>query len=140
MGYSHDLRKSALRHLRAGQVLYEREGPGDQPGCSAVAGYLFGIAGELAIKELMRMSGMWPRDASGGGENPFYAHFPSLKNMLTVAQGRRAGELRQLGDDPRFFQNWDIRMRYAPATDVKEEWVAAWKGSAEEVIRRMELA
>jgi hypothetical protein len=52
MAYNVDFEKSARRHLRAAQVLYSQEHRGDRPGCKAVAGYLFGIAGELAIKQL----------------------------------------------------------------------------------------
>ncbi|MCC6586293.1 MAG: hypothetical protein IT168_06200 [Bryobacterales bacterium] len=50
MAYTLNIEKAARRHLRAAQVLYAQSGAGDQPGCIAVAGYLFGIAGELAVK------------------------------------------------------------------------------------------
>jgi hypothetical protein len=139
MAYTQDVRTAARRHLRAAQVLYGQAGPGDQPGCKAVAGYLFGIAGELAVKELMRASGMMPAGADCR-DDPFFAHFPALKTMLATAQGRRAGELRQLSEDPRLFQNWDIAMRYAPTKDISASWVEAWKASAEELIDRMATA
>ena len=60
MAYSQDLKTAARRHLMAAQALYDHTGPGVQPGCKAVAGYLFGMAGELALKELMRGSGLMP--------------------------------------------------------------------------------
>lgn len=139
MAYSIDVRKAAHRHLRAGQVLYSQNGPGDQPGCRTVAGYLFGLAGELAIKEIMRNSGIHPSPESNRRDDPFFAHFPELKAMLGTARGRRAGELRRLSEDPQLFQYWDTRMRYAPDKDIQPAWVDAWKRSAEELIRRMEM-
>ena len=139
MAFTQDVRSAARRHLRAAQILHEQSGPGDQPGCAAVAGYLFGLAGELAVKEIMRRSGMTPLPDAQRGDDPFFAHFPVLKTMLATAFGRRSGELRQLSDDPCLFQNWDVAMRYAPTTDVKATWVERWKDSAEELIDRMEM-
>jgi len=133
------MRIAARRHLRAAQVLYERDGPGEQPGCKAVAGYLFGLAGELAVKELMRDSGMNPLPPVERHDDPFFAHFPVLKTMLSTASGRRAGELRKFSEDPRLFQNWDIAMRYAPTKDVEANWVETWKASAALLIERMEM-
>ncbi len=140
MAYTQDVRTAARRHFRAAQVLYGQAGPGDQPGCRAVAGYLFGIAGELAVKQLMRASGMMPSPGGDHRDDPFFAHFPALKTLLATAQGRRAGELRRLSEDPRLFQNWDTTMRYAPTKDISANWVEAWKASAEELIDRMAIA
>lgn len=137
MAYKQDVRTSARRHFRAAQVLYAQGGPGDQPGCMAVAGYLFGIAGELAVKELMRASGMTPLPEADRRDDPFFAHFPVLKKMLATAQGRRSGELRKLSEDHLLFQDWDVAMRYAPTTDIRPRWVDAWKVSAEILIDRM---
>lgn len=141
MEYTQDVRTSARRHLRAAQVLYEHTGPGNQPGCKAVAGYLFGLAGELSVKQIMRASGMKPLREAERRDDPFFAHFPALKRMLaTTAQGRRAGELRRLAEDHRLFRFWDIAMRYAPTKDIRADWVDAWKASAEELIEKMETA
>ena len=140
MAFTQNMKKSAVRHFRAAQILYEQAGPGDQPGCAAVAGYLFGIAGELAVKEIMRSSGMTPLKAEERRDDPFFVHFPTLKRMLATAGGRRAGELRKLSEDPRLFQNWDVTMRYAPATEVDRNWVEAWKVSAEDLLKRMALS
>ncbi len=84
----------------------------------------------------MRTSGMKPRSEDRG--DPFFAHFPELKRLLAMAEGRRAGELRKISENPRLFQNWDIAMRYAPTQDIRLAWVDEWKESAEELIRRME--
>lgn len=87
----------------------------------------------------MRASGMMPAEADRH-DDPFFAHFPGLKTMLATAQGRRAGELRKLSEDPRLFQNWDIAMRYAPTKDISANWVESWRASAEELIDRMAIA
>jgi len=137
MAYTQNVKTAARRHLKAAQILYDQSGSGTQPGCKAVAGYLFGIAGELAVKQLMRDSGMLPETERR--DDPFYVHFPVLKTLLsTVAKGRRAGELRKLSEDPRLFQNWDIAMRYAPTDDIGATWVDAWKASAEQLVHQME--
>src|ERR1035438_7186588 len=94
MAFTQNVKNAARRHFRAAQILYEQNGPGDQPGCVAVAGYLFGIAGELAVKELMRNSGMKPLAEAHRRDDPFFAHFPLLRTLLATAAGRRAGELR----------------------------------------------
>ncbi len=133
MAFTQNIRNSAGRHFRAARILYEQNRPADRPACVAVAGYLFGIAGELAVKELMRNSGMTPLPDTQRRDDPFFAHFPVLKTMLATATGRRSGELRRLSEDPRLFQNWDITMRYAPTSDIDESWVEAWKASAEKL-------
>jgi len=140
MAFTQNMEKAARRHLRAAQVLYDHVGPGDQPGCMAVAGYLFGLAGELAVKEIMRNSGMVPISATYRREEAFFAHFPILKTLLATATGRRAGQLRQLSEDPQLFQNWDVAMRYAPTTEIRPTWIAAWKDSAEKLVNRMAVA
>ena len=140
MAFTQNLEKAARRHLRAAKVLQEHALPGDQPGCRAVAGYLFGIAGEIAVKQIMSNSGMTPLSAVERRDDPFFAHFPGLKTMLATAKGRRSGELRRLSEDPRLFQNWDITMRYAPTTDIKEDWILAWQTSAEQLINKMDIA
>ncbi len=138
MAYSLNVRVAARRHYRSAQVLYEQNGAGDQPRCKAVAGYLFGIAGELAVKELMRASGMKPLPEKDRRDDPFFAHFPALKRMLATAQGRRSGERRRISEDPRLFQNWDTSMRYAPDKDIRLAWVDEWKGAAGGLIGQMD--
>jgi hypothetical protein len=140
VAYRQDLPTAARRHLRAGQVLYDILAPGAQPGCKAIAGYLFGLAGEIAVKQMMRASGMRELSTDQRWSDPFFAHFPELKTHLAkVLHGRRAGELRQLAEDPRLFQYWDINMRYAATADIRDDWVATWKASAERLIDKMSL-
>jgi hypothetical protein len=56
----------------------------------------------------MRDSGMIPLPCVERHDDPFFAHFPVLKTMLSTAIGRRAGELRRFSEDPRLFQNLAI--------------------------------
>jgi len=105
----------------------------------AVAGYLFGLAGELAIKEMMRNSGMKPLHSDRRREDPFYAHFPYLKSRLRdSAAGRRAGELRRLAEAPATFQNWHVDMRYARTDDISSQRVEAWRACADDLVSRMD--
>jgi len=139
MAYGKDFRQAAHRYLRAGQSLFADGTPGARPGSQAVAGYLFGLAGELAVKQLMRKSGMKPLPEDQRRDDPFYSHFPSLKSMLNAnAHGRRAGVLRAIAENSSLFQFWDTDMRYAPTSDIPIDRVSAWKESAEELVGRME--
>lgn len=139
MPYGQDLQGSARRHLRAATELDHVASAGAQPGCKAVAGYLYGLAGELALKALMRNSGMTPLTPQERRGDPYYAHFPELKTQLRdTAQGRRSGELLAIARS-NDFQNWNTDMRYAPTADVQPVWVDAWKASAHKLVETMEL-
>ena len=140
MAYRQDVSSSAKRHLRAANELHAVVSRGSQPGCKAVAGYLFGLSGELAIKAMMRESGMKPLAADRRRDDPFYAHFPELKTrLLLTLSGRRAGELRKIVETNSLFQNWNTEMRYAPTEDIEDAWVESWKVSAHDLVHRMDL-
>ncbi len=112
---------------------------GSQPGCSAVAGYLFGLSGELAVKAIMRDSGMTPLTADRRRDDPFHAHFPELKSrLLDTLAGRRSGELRKIAEAAALFQNWNTDMRYAPTADIATAWVESWKTNAHDLVTRMD--
>lgn len=139
MAYGQDLSNSAKRHLRAATELHELSSAGAQPGCRAVAGYLFGLSGELAVKAMMIESGMRPLPADRRRDDPFYAHFPELKTrLLDTSKGRRSGELITIAETAALFKNWDTDMRYAPSTDIRDDWVEKWKASAHELVSKME--
>jgi hypothetical protein len=139
VAYRIDLAASARRHLKAAQGLYDTGAAGAQPGSKVVAGYLFGLSGELAVKEMMRTSGIRRLSPTKRRDDPFYAHFPALKTrLLAIKLGRRAEELRRVAEDDALFQYWDTDMRYAPTTDVRLPWVAAWKQSAEDLVAKMD--
>lgn len=137
MAYKMDLKGSARRHLLAAQVLDKQIGAGDRPPCRAVAGYLFGLAGELAVKAIMSDSGIKPLPSDQRRYDPFYAHFPELKRMLATAHGRRAAPLRKISEDRGLFRNWDTSMRYAPTKEIRAEWVDGWRRAAEKLADQM---
>ena len=141
MAYSTDFATSARRHLRAANELNVVASPGAQQGCRAVAGYLFGLSGELAVKEMMRDSGMAPKAHDQRRDDPFYAHFEHLKScLLDTIKGRRAGELRVIAEDASLFQFWSTDMRYAPTTDISNNWVQAWRESALRLVNKMDVS
>lgn len=118
--------------------MHEVASAGAQPGCKAVAGYLYGLAGELAVKALMRNSGMAPLPPQERRDDPYYAHFPELKTQLrNTAQGRRSGELLAIANS-NHFQNWSTDMRYAPTAEVQHGWIEAWKASAHSLVETMD--
>ena len=141
MAYSTDLQNAARRHLLGARILDEQSSAGAQPGCRALAGYVYGLAAELAIKEIMRQSGI-PRLGPDKRKNdPYWKHFPELKDLLALQlRGRREGELRKYVEDKNLFANWSIGMRYARSEEVNPVWIAKWKKSAEDLIARMNAA
>lgn len=139
MAYGQDLQGSARRHLRAATEVYQVAGAGGQPGCKAVAGYLYGLAGELAVKSLMRKSGMAPLSPEKRRDDPYFAHFPELKTRLRdMAKGRRSSELLKIANSSHF-NNWNTDMRYAPTADIQSGWIDAWKESAQSLVEMMDV-
>lgn len=138
MPYTSDLQNAARRHLQAAENLHAAAGPGSQPGCKAVSGYLFGLAGELAVKQLMRESGIQPLPHAQRRDDPFYAHFPELKRLLQERlSGRRAGVLLSVANSNNCFREWETNMRYAPTKDVRELLVDAWREDAKKLVNQM---
>jgi hypothetical protein len=131
MGYSQHYAESAGRHFQAAELLYV--GPRRD-----VAGYLYGIAAECAVKAMMREFGMRPLPEAQRRDDAFFAHFPALKTLLSQhAQGRRAGELRKLASNGAFMSNWDTDMRYTRKEDVTDKQVGKWKTDADRALRAM---
>jgi hypothetical protein len=97
---------------------------------------LFGLSGELAVKQMMLRLGMRPLPPEKKRDDPFYAHFPYLKTLLG-GNGRLEGKLRQIADTSTLFQNWDTAMRYAPSDQISHKWVDAWMTSAKQLIEDM---
>lgn len=138
VAYKQDFAKSARRHYRAATELEQTSSAGAQPGCGAVAGYLFGLAGELAVKELMRTSGIPPLPRERRRDDPYFSHFPEIKALLLdQVRGRRAGELRLIAESNTLYQHWDTDMRYAPTEDIQPSWVLSWRASAKALIEKM---
>jgi hypothetical protein len=136
MAYSQDLRNAAQRHFHAAERLND---PDARPSTLAVAGYLYGVAGECALKQIMRESGMRPLPPEQRRDDPYYAHFPVLKTILRdTVVGRRAGELRAFAEDPGLMNEWDTDMRYAPGRDIPADRVERWRGHAHKLVNAME--
>jgi len=136
MAYSLDLASSCRRHLEAANHLNTPEAKPKRPD---VAGYLYGIAAECALKQLMLDSGMRPLPEEKRRDDPFFAHFPELKTLLRdCVHGRRAGELRRFAEDGQLMNEWDTRMRYAPGKEILPRNVARWKEHAEQLKQAME--
>jgi hypothetical protein len=128
MGYPTNYAEAARRHLQAGLCLHDAEPAKRRPD---VAGYLYGIAAECALKQIMRRS--YSREA------PEHAHFPVLKTILRDnAQGRYAGVLRRFAEDGAFMSEWDIAMRYAGKADIAPVQVERWREHAKQAIAQME--
>lgn len=129
MAYKPNLHASARRHLEAADALYEAERRRD------VAGYLYGIAAECALKAMMQDAGQRPLGNDKRKEDPFYAHFPELKTLLRDSQlGRAAATLKTFIENPSFMNQWDTDMRYCAGDEIKSEWVERWRNQARDVI------
>jgi hypothetical protein len=141
MAYRQDLKGSARRHLAAAARLHEDSQPGTKPGNRAVAGYLFGLAGELALKHIISDSGMEPLEEDDERGDPIYAHFPKIKTfLLYTAEGRRQGDLLKYARDSSLFREWDIAIRYARTSDISETLTSLWKSQAEALVANMEFS
>jgi hypothetical protein len=139
MAYSHNFQMSARRHFRAAEALYADNKAGAQPGAKAVAGYLYGFAGELAVKEMMIQSGMRPLPNNKRRDDPFYKHFPELKTfLLTAATGRRSGALLTIAQTTKVYREWSTDIRYAPTNEISASRVDGWKEDAKKLIAQME--
>lgn len=128
--YKIGLANSAQRHYLAAETLFE----GSR---KDVAGYLFGIAAECAIKQLMSQSGIRPLDPKCRRDDPFFAHFPQLKALLRNKISGRNSQVLLRFIDCAFMQDWDTDMRYAPSTDIDVRWVERWRVHAKAAIHAM---
>jgi hypothetical protein len=132
MAFAIDMLVAARRHLQAAEELVK----GDR---KDVAGYLYGIAAECAIKEMMRYAGLQiPADLSRR-DHPFFAHFPELRTMLRdMLRGRRGTLLISYIRDDAFMNNWSTRMRYSHGKDIRPEWIVAWAEQARQAVAAMD--
>jgi len=129
MAYTPNLPASARRHLAAAETLYDTERRRD------VAGYLYGIATECALKAVMAEAGLRPLGNDKRKEDPFYAHFPALKTLLRDLQlGRAAATLKKFIENPNFMSQWDTDMRYCKGDEIRLEWIERWRDQARDIV------
>jgi hypothetical protein len=132
MAFTHDLPAAARRHLQAADMLCAD--PGHR---KDVAGYLYGIAAECAIKQMVIPL---PMSADQNKKAIEYAHFPDLRTLLRDAlQGRHPNVtlLSRFVLNDSFMNNWHISMRYADARQIRDEWVKAWQEQAKAAVGAM---
>jgi hypothetical protein len=128
MVFATDMPTAARRHLQAAEKLsggHRRD----------VAGYLYGIAAECAIKAMMIEAGFRPSSDSARRDDPFYEHFPKLRTMLRDAlQGRRGTPLINFIENDRFMNQWSTRMRYSHGRDIQDQWISSWAAQARQAV------
>ena len=128
MAFQIDMRAAARRHLQAAEALaggHRRD----------VAGYLFGIAAECALKAMMIDAGLRPSSPPHRRDDPFFAHFPDLRTLLRDAlQGRRGTPLTNYVQNDAFLNNWSTRMRYSHGRDIQDQWIVAWATQARDAV------
>lgn len=104
--------------------------------CRSVAGYLYGIAAECAVKAIMKRIGI-PEQPDERGADPYYAHYPNLAPLLREQiAGRGAAELNPFVADS-YLQNWSTKMRYSDGGKVTEQRVNKWREHAELALSRV---
>jgi hypothetical protein len=125
MAHQPDMPAAARRLLVAGDRLMTA-----QP---EVAGYLFGLAAECAVKAIATGIPSLRQDEI------FYEHFPKLRALLRdAARGRMGGRLLRLLAHDGFMNGWHVSMRYARTADLKHLPVEAWRRQAADAISLME--
>ncbi|WP_437562825.1 hypothetical protein [Sorangium sp. So ce542] len=131
MAFTPELRAAAYRHLQAADKLCS------DPGCRPdVAGYLYGIAAECAIKKMVIRL---PLPTQHNKKAIEYAHFPELRTLIRDALGGRKGmPLMAFIEKDAFMNNWHVSMRYADASQIRSEWVDAWQKQAKDVVGAMD--
>lgn len=97
-----------------------------------VAGYLFGLAAEMAVKEVATHLPCVRRD------DIFYKHFPELRtSLLDHLEGREAARLLSLIEPQAFMSEWDVKMRYSSSAEVRRRPIARWKQQAIDAVSLM---
>jgi hypothetical protein len=128
MKYTVNLPNSARRHFSAAELLVATDR-------NDVAGYLYGIAAECAVKAMMLQAGIKPLAATHRREDPFFLHYPQLQSALRDRlRGRVSTPLLQVVNNKEFLDHWTTDMRYAPSKEVKASWVTKWQAQARQTV------
>lgn len=119
--YVPDTTKAAHRHWDAAEALPDTN--------RGVAGYLYGLAAECAVKAIMEQEGLRPSMRRIDGD-PFYSHFPKLQDaLLDLIEGRGQARLMRFTQQS-YMREWDIKMRYSDGVEINPDRVARWRNDA----------
>jgi hypothetical protein len=122
-----DMPASARRNLEAADSLPEAR--------FHVAGYLYGLAAECAVKAMLEELGIRPLARTARREDPYYQHFPILLTAaLDVASGRRSGTLNRVLLRRGFMAGWSTEIRYAAAGQITPAMVGRWQEQAKQAV------
>lgn len=125
MAYNIDMIGAARRHLDAADKL-ARDCRED------VAGYLYGIAAECAVKAMAQ------KLPCARQKVILMAHFPELRTLLREAlTGRTAMPLQRILENDAYLNEWEIRVRYAPSTEVRKKPLDRWAEQARQTVNMM---
>lgn len=128
MKYTLNLPNAARRHLSAAELIVETER-------RDVAGYLYGIAAECAVKTMMLQAGIKELPSARRRDDPFYMHYPQIQSvLLDTLKGRASTSLLQIVGNKKFLEGWSTDMRYAPAQEVKAARIANWRKNANQAV------
>jgi hypothetical protein len=128
--YNVRMREAAFRHNEAAEAL-----PADR---KDVAGYLFGLAVECAMKQLMITLGVPGAQEPRGPTNPYFAHFATLKTLLRDDEhARRHKDLRKFTEKASFMQDWDVAMRYSDGKAVTQALADRWRQDAKDILQEI---
>jgi hypothetical protein len=132
MAFSTSYPDAARRNLSAADVLSN----GDRAR-RTVAGYLYGLAAECALKQIGSGS-LAVKQGPVDAVSPLMSHFPELKTLLRDhLRGRMKADLRLFIENDRFMRHWDIRVRYARVDEIDDRWIDDWKEQARDVVDLM---
>ena len=128
MAFTPDMPTASRRHCAAADTLettHRRD----------VAGYLYGIAAECAVKAMMQEAGIEQLPPGLKREDPYFAHFPHRETMLRdKLEGRKGAVLRRFIENESFFSQWEIQMRYCRKDEISDRWVDTWKKQAHQAV------
>lgn len=128
MPFQQNMSKAARRNREAADRL--ESGPHRD-----VAGYLYGISAECAVKEMVKTVSI---TTPGMRDKIYYAHFPELRSLLRESiQGRSGQPLMRLVGNDDFMNQWHISMRYAESSQILDTWVDRWRDQARLAVTTM---
>lgn len=132
--YALDMEGAAQRHLRAAR---SRAADKDWD----TAGYLAGFAAECRLKRALMRTGFQPPKNLDKRDDPFWAHFPSLKTLMlhSGAAARISAGVVTLLSNGGFMNEWDTIMRYSRTGSVDEPTASRWLLHVDQVFRATEF-